>query len=221
MRNQRVSWLRVALLDDHALVREALVARFSLEPHLKIKGVYSSSQALLAGGVCHSLDVLILDYRLEPGELDGAALIDVLHRRYPRMRIVVFSGHERPAIINMCLRAGAAGFIGKSCTVDHLIRAMNEVAMGRIYLAPPVVKCVGALPSLAAGDSLDPKKIMMNNADLTCREREVLQCRISGMSVGEIAVKLGRSHKTISGQKQSALRKLAIRSDLELLMLQE
>ncbi|MFL1552004.1 response regulator [Pseudomonas sp. D47] len=222
MRWSELKPLQIALLDDHALIRDALKARLSLEPTFKVAGIYSTSRGLMEGLREAPVDLLILDYQLSDGEMDGLRLIDWLRKQYPELRIVVFSSMERPATVNMSIRAGARGFVGKSQESDDLIRAIRTVALDRIYLAPNMASELEKLPvpqDQDVGDSLETHALA-NFSELSPKESEVLRCCLDGLSVSQIAEKFSRSRKTISGQKQSAFRKLGIRTDTELFKLQ-
>lgn len=105
-----VSPLRIALLDDHALIREALKVRLSMESDFKVVGVYASSEELIGALYEEQVDLLLLDYQLSDGELDGLRLIQMLRSHYPQMLILIFSSRERPAMVNMAIRGGANGF---------------------------------------------------------------------------------------------------------------
>lgn len=214
--------LRIALLDDHALIRDALKARLSLESTFKVDGVYSTSRGLMEGLRETPVDLLVLDYQLSDGEMDGLRLIDWLRRQYAELRIVVFSSMERPATVSMSIRAGARGFVGKSQESDDLIRAIRTVALDRVYLAPNMAIELDKLPvppdQGASEDNL-ANHALADFSELSPKESEVLRCCLEGLSVSQIAEKFSRSRKTISGQKQSAFRKLGIRTDTELFKL--
>lgn len=219
-----VSPLRVALLDDHALIRDALKIRLSLESDFTVAGVYSSSPELLEGLRIQPAELLILDYQLSEGELDGLRLIQLLRSHYPTLRILIFSSIERPATVNMAIRAGANGFFGKSQPTDELIRAIRVVALDRLYLSPAMAAELDSTPQTPSGTP-DPQghvegaDTLVEYPALSPKEREVLRCCLEGMSVSQIADKFMRSRKTISGQKQAAMRKLNVRTDTELFKL--
>lgn len=223
MRWSAMSPLRIAVLDDHALIRDALKIRLSLEPDFKVTGVYATSRDLTKGLHTHSTDVLILDYQLDDGEIDGLRLIHSIHTQHPDLRIVIFSSAERPATVNMCIRAGANGFVGKTQETDELLKAVRMAALERIYLAPAMAVELQKLPvpqSTEIDDIFDGDQALADNPELSPKEREVLRCCLEGLSVSQVAMKFSRSRKTISGQKQSAFRKLGIRTDNELFKLQ-
>ncbi|MGF6401537.1 two-component system capsular synthesis response regulator RcsB [Pseudomonas frederiksbergensis] len=218
-----VSPLRIVLLDDHALIREALKVRLSTESDFKVVGVYSGSAELLEVLRSEKADLLILDYQLSDGELDGLRLIQLLRSHYPELRILIFSSVERPATVNMAIRAGANGFFGKSQETEELIRAIRTVALDRLYLSPSMAAELDSTPKMSTviaqeGGAVEADTLV-NYPALSPKEREVLRCCLDGMSVSQIAIKFLRSRKTISGQKQAALRKLNVRTDTELFKL--
>ena len=223
MRWSVASPLRIILLDDHALIREALEVRFSLEADFKVQGVCSTSRELLESLNRAEADLVVLDYQLADADIDGLRLIQSVRRRHPSIRIVIYSSSEKPATVNMSLRAGANGFVGKSQPTDELLRAVRMVALDRIYLAPAMAAELEKIPAaqmLPEGDDPDHAFTLSDQPNLSPKESEVLRCCLEGMSVSQIASKFTRSRKTISGQKQAAFRKLGIKTDTELFKLQ-
>ena len=223
MRWSVASPLRIILLDDHALIREALEIRFSLEADFKVQGVYSTSRELLDSLNRAEADLVVLDYQLADADIDGLRLIQSVRRRHPSIRIVIYSSSEKPATVNMSLRAGANGFVGKSQPTDELLRAVRMVALDRIYLAPAMAAELEKIPAaqmLPEGDDPEHAFTLSDQPNLSPKESEVLRCCLKGMSVSQIASKFTRSRKTISGQKQAAFRKLGIKTDTELFKLQ-
>lgn len=222
MRWSVVSPLRIVLVDDHALIREALKIRLALEPDFKVVGVFTTSRELMEGVRDEPADLLILDYQLTDGELDGLRLIQLVRNHYPDLRIVVFSSMERLATVNMSLRAGAHGFVGKSQETEELLRAIRVVALDRIYLAPEMAAKLDKLPvpqDAEVEQDFNADQALVESRQLSPKEREVLRCCLEGLSVSQIAAKFSRSRKTISGQKQAAFRKLGIVTDTELFKL--
>lgn len=208
--------LRIALLDDHAVVRHGLVNRLGSEPDLDLVGVYSTSRDLLAGLLREPADVLLLDFALSPNELDGVSLIRALRVKAPDCRILILSTHHEPSTVSLALRVGARGFVGKSEDMAELVKAIRLVAAGAIYLNADMSYRVGeatTTPTLQPeGEATD----LLRGAALSAREREVIRCYLEGMTITEIAQKFNRSLKTISSQKTAAFRKLGVTSNNEL-----
>jgi DNA-binding NarL/FixJ family response regulator len=204
--------LRVILLDDHEVIRRGLELLLKQEFSIDVVGSFRSSRELFAALRDTRVDVIIVDYALGPSDVDGLNLIRALKVRFPRERILVMSSHHNPATVALAMRAGAHGFVGKGQNPSDLILAIRAVAAGRTYLGEyPEATPGSAKPSSdKAGDEL------LGYARLSPREREVLRCVLDGMSVTEIAAKFFRGITTISAQKNSAFRKLGIRTNNEL-----
>ena len=218
--------LRVALLDDHAAIRHGLAARLAQEKDIDIVGTFSGSQELIDGLQSAPADFLLIDYALGHNDIDGHNLIRLLRIRFPKAKIIVTSAHDNQATVTLAMQAGANGFVGKGQDLDDLIAAIRVIAKGGTYLPLEIAAELSSrsgqqqIPSAAPASAAmagvpDDASILKGNAELTPREREVLRCFLSGMSVAQIAEKFSRSNKTISTQKQAGYRKLGIRSDAE------
>ena len=198
--------VRVALLDDHALVLKGLIAHLEKSPSITVVGSHASSRPFRAMLATMPVDVAIIDYSLALDDIDGIALIKLLRASYPRMKILVVSAHDKGLVVDSLRQAGADGFVAKSQEPDDVIRAIDAVMTGREYLPPRDEDTAEAPAPLA---SLSP------------REWEVIRQLLEGMTVGQIATRSGRSLKTISTQKSAAFRKLRISSDNELYLLRD
>lgn len=205
----------VILLDDHEVIRHGLAARLALERDLEVIGSHASSRELLIGMAQRPADIVVIDFMLGPSDVDGVNLIRALRVKFPSCKILVFSAHYSPATVALALQAGARGFVGKSQDMDELVAAIHTVVRGQIYLQQSMAADVASFSeaSSQAGEGADT---LISNPNLSPREREVLRCCLDGMSVSDIAAKFSRSANTISTQKQSAFRKLGIRTDNEL-----
>lgn len=205
--------LRVAILDDHAVVRNGVVSFLQAEADLKIVGVYASSRAMITGLAQEPADILLIDYVLGPDEMDGVSLIRALRVKFPKCRVIVFSAHGEPAMAALVLRAGARGFISKGQEMADVVRTIRAVAGGAVYLEPEMMFKVSDATTHHVPVSSDESGDAVYGAALSAREREVIRCYLDGMTVTQIAEKFNRSIKTISTQKAAAFRKLGVSSD--------
>ena len=215
--------IRVVVLDDHAVVRHGLGARLKQEADIEVTGMFASGreivQALKDSAV--EVDVLLMDYSLGPAEIDGLNLIRLIRVRYPDLKILVASAHHNKATVGMVMHAGARGFVGKEEELSELVRAIRTVAAGGKRLNPTLAAemerdTLNAAPADGSATESSELSALVDRPELSPKEREVLRCCLDGMSVTDIAEKFARSIKTISSQKQSAYRKLGIRTDTEL-----
>ncbi|RMH82368.1 DNA-binding response regulator [Pseudomonas sp. AOB-7] len=220
-----MSPLRIAVLDDHSLIQLALQLRLSREADFKVVGVYSNSRDMFAELDSIEVDLLILDYVLGDNELDGLNLVRMVRRRFPELYILISSSAEKPSVVNLTLNAGANGFIGKSEDVELLLEAVRKVAAGKSYISPMLAYELDRDLSVnRAGVEIveaQGAEVLLKDPALSPKEQEVLRCCLDGMSVSQIARKFSKSMKTISGQKQSAFRKLGVRTDAELFKLEQ
>ncbi|MFD1804555.1 response regulator [Mixta tenebrionis] len=214
--------LRVALLDDHPMIRTAFEICIGAEPDMVLVSTFGSSQVLFSELPDLQLDVLVLDFLLGERELDGLALIKQLRNHFPRLNILISSAMESPAVVKMVLNAGVKGFIGKSQDMNEMIQAIRQVGQGRNWLSRDMAYEIEDLYVIneearsGQGGTAQKGTLYERVKLLSPREVEVIRCFLNGMSVSQIAIKFKRSRKTVSGQKQSALRKLGLRSDSEL-----
>ena len=208
--------LRLALLDDHAVVRHGLVSHLNAEPEIEVVGAYESSRDLMRGMAHAPADILLLDFALGRDELDGVSLIRVLRARFPACRILVLSTHHEPATVSLALRVGARGFVGKGEDMADLMKAIRSVANGSIYLSAEMSYQVADATTAGGENKGEPNEDALQQASLSAREQEVIRCFLAGMTVTEIAEKFNRSIKTISSQKAAAFKKLGVTSNNDL-----
>lgn len=208
--------LRIALLDDHAIVRHGLINRLQQEPDFEVVGVYARSREAMAGLALLPADVLLLDFVLGPSELDGILLIRALRVKYPQCRILMFSTHHDAATVILALRVGARGFLGKGEDINQLISAVRLVASGEVYLSPDMAYRVAEATAVNQIGDEQNRDEALRFVSLSAREQDVIRCYLTGMTITDIAEKFNRSIKTISSQKASAFRKLGVVSNNEL-----
>jgi two-component system, NarL family, captular synthesis response regulator RcsB len=214
--------LRLMLLDDHEFILHGMSHLLGNQPDIRILSTHTHSHSLLGALRNTEVDMVVMDYALSPGEVDGLNLIKAIRTRYPAVAVVVISSLHTPATVALSLRCGATGFVGKELGAQELLKAIRTVANGEIYLHADMEgellrNNVATLP-LTPQDDTDapPAAALVSTQTLTPRESEVLRCCLEGLSVTAIASKFSRSIKTISAQKQSAYRKLGLRTDHEL-----
>lgn len=219
---KKLSVTRVAVLDDHPLIRKALQYSLEAEQDIEVVGVFKNREEAIPALESGNIDLLVLDYLLREADLDGLQLIKHLRLRFPLLKILVSSAVESPAIVQLVIKAGVKGFIGKSKEQEELIDAIRHVAGGKRYLSADMQleldkfhetdkEMISYLEPREEGEDIE---VLIR--ELSPRELEVVRCYLAGLSITQIAAKYNRSRKTISGQKQTALRKLGLRSDVEL-----
>jgi DNA-binding NarL/FixJ family response regulator len=195
--------VRIALVDDHAVVRAGYHRLLELEDDLAVVAEYADAESAynaLARNGGEGVDLLVLDLSL-PGR-SGLDLLRRLSVRCPALRILVFTMHDSAALVGQCLRAGAAGYITKSSAPELLVDAVRRAARGEVPLSPDVA---------AAADSPAP------HLQLSAREFDILQGLVAGRSVDEIARTLSLSAKTVANYQTLIRQKLGVGNAVELL----
>ncbi|MCU6172076.1 response regulator transcription factor [Enterobacter bugandensis] len=214
--------IKIMLLDDHPLIIKAWEYTLQSANDIKLLCSCSNKEELYQSLKEHKTDIIVLDYMLGDNTIDGVAVLKHLTINYPEVRVLVSSSVESAAIVNLVLRSGAAGFIGKSMGFEEMHRAIRDIYLGKRYLSPDMQLKIEKLSERDRElknhifERSEEEDVKVKIMSLSPRETEVLRCYLSGMSIKEISEKFIRNRKTISGQKQGALRKLGLRSDAEL-----
>lgn len=198
--------LRVALVDDHAVVREGYRRLLELESDMTVVAEYvdaDSTYAALTATRGPRVDLLVLDLSLPGGS--GIDLLRRLSSRCPGLRVLVFTMHDNPAMVTQCLNAGAAGFVTKSSEPALLIDAVRRAARGELPLSPDVARV------LLADSKGAP------HAQLSPRAFAILLGLIEGRNLDDIADELRLSPKTIANYQTMIRHRLGVDNGVELL----
>ncbi|MCR4465555.1 response regulator transcription factor [Burkholderia sp. SCN-KJ] len=151
-------------------------------------------------------DIVLVDYAIRGDtQMDGLALFDWLCRMRPNVGIVALVGNENPVIFRSILAQGGASLVSKFDDVGHIVTAIHSSYSGGRYLSPLVRR---ALDALAEHDQLPVK--------LSTREIEVIRLYLAGVPIKTIAQRLNKGKQTVSAQKISAMKKLGVTNDIEL-----
>jgi DNA-binding NarL/FixJ family response regulator len=196
--------LRIALADDHAIVRMGYRRLLELEPDFSVVAEYGDAQSAHADLTQRrdAVDLLILDLSM-PGR-SGLDLLRQLHQELPALKVLVVSMHDSPALVTQCLRAGACGFVPKSSDPDAVVLAVRQVLDGATAVPPPLAEAMRAASQTAPHEQL------------TSREAEVLQLLLAGQGIDNAAKQLGLSEKTIANYQTLIRQKLGVSNSIEL-----
>ncbi|KVH56133.1 LuxR family transcriptional regulator [Burkholderia sp. MSMB1072] len=198
--------IRIVIADDHPAI--VIGARYELSATNTISVVATAhdSTELMEALAKHPCDVLVSDYAMPGSDHgDGLALFTAIFKRHPGLKIVVMTMMENTVALRALIDLGIACIVSKSDLPNHLTMAIHAAYTSGRYLSPSmdrILRHAGSLSGKAPA--------------LSVREVEVIRLFASGLSVNEIAEKLSRSKKTISTQKSSAMQKLGIERDVDL-----
>jgi DNA-binding NarL/FixJ family response regulator len=190
--------IRIAVADDHPVVRDGLIAMLETQPDFAIVGSAANGTDALALVASADPDVLLLD--LEMPELDGVGVLRALRESCARVRTIVFTVFDTDERIIAAVEAGAAGYLLKGAPRADVFSAVRVVAAGGSLLAPPAT---AAVLRHVRGEAPDPQ-----GPSLTTRERSVLEHLARGLGNKQIAAQLGITERTVKFHVSSVFAKL-------------
>lgn len=197
--------IRVAIVDDHHVVRAGLRGLLEDETDIEVVAEAIDGLAVLDLLRKHELDVLILD--LSMPQHDGFEAVARVHERAPDVGILVLSSYPESQYAVSLLRRGASGYLNKGCDPREIITAIRRIADGHRYITANVAELLAT--QLSRGDS-------PAHEELSKREMQVFLRLARGETVGAIAASLFLSVKTVSTYRTRVLEKLALGSNSEL-----
>jgi two-component system, NarL family, response regulator NreC len=194
--------LRLLLCDDQALFRAGLAALLRDEPRLEVVGEAGDGRAAVEEAERLRPDVVVMD--IEMPHLDGVEATRRITHAHPAVKVLILTMYVDHQLVARCLEAGASGYVLKDVPLPQLVYAVEAVASGRRYLSPAAVEKM-------IDDRGLPIEVPRSDYDLlTPREREVLKLLADGLSVKEVAGRLGRSAKTAEAHTYNLMRKLGV-----------
>lgn len=198
--------LRVAIVDDHAIVRAGFREMLADEVGIVVAFEAASGEEALALLQETGCDVLLLDLAL-PGQ-SGIDVLRSLRLHQARPRVLVLTGFPEERYALAMIRNGADGYLCKECERDELLRAVRAVALGRRYLSPRMAELLA--------DELTGAGAAAPHQQLSERELQVFLRLARGQSVSQIGEALRLSVKTVSTYRSRLLEKLGVGSNAEL-----
>lgn len=199
--------IRVLLADDHNLVRAGMRALLQNDPEIEVVAEAENGRQIRALIKTRQPDVVLMDIAMP--ELNGLDATAQLIKEFPRLRIIILSMYATKGYVLQALRAGASGYLLKGAATAELALAIQAVARGETYLSSAVSKyVVDAFKGGLSGEVKNTRTSPRVDADLTPRQREVLQLIAEGHSTKEIAEKLNISVKTAKTHRSELMRRL-------------
>jgi DNA-binding NarL/FixJ family response regulator len=200
----------IVLADDHSIVIEGL--RALLANDFQIVATANNGRDVIVAARNFKPDVVILDVSMP--RLNGIDAAREIRKNDPKIKIVFLTMHNEPAYVHQAFDAGASGFLLKHSASVDLLPALQRVLSGSSYLSPEVASNPAANPFDALTGRF--KRAKSRSAQLSVRQREVLQLVAEGCSAKEAAAALNVSPRTVEFHKYRLMQQLGLHTTAQL-----
>lgn len=196
----RAPQIKVAMADDHAIIRAPLAAYLELSGDIQVVGEASNGEEIIELARETKPDVVLLDLNMP--KMSGLLALPHLKKDNPKLKVLILTGRDETPLIMQALRAGANGYILKTTNEESLLKAVRDVYSGSLVLGEGIAeKLVDGIRNLGSTDPLD--------AD----EHTILRYVAAGVEENEqIADKLGLTDTQVARLLKSAIDKLGVAS---------
>lgn len=200
--------IRIMLVDDHLMLREALRGALNAEPDLAVVAEAGNGHEALAKLEHEVPDVLLLDIALP--DMTGIDVAAQALARHPKLLVVGLSGYTDKVFVDEMLKAGGRAYVVKSAGTQELITAIRAVVAGHIFLSPEITSTMLGQRDDDAAHSAPPLSVLGR------RERDVLKLLAKGLRSGAIGAELGIQPATVDVHRSNIKNKLGLRTVAEL-----
>lgn len=200
---------KVLIADDHALVREGIIAFLKSSDEFEVVGEAANGMETIEKAVSLKPDIILMDIAM-PG-LGGLEATIEIKKHSPEIKIIVLTQYDDREYLSRFLKAGVSGYLLKRSSASELISAVKAVSKGQSYLSPSVASDVIEGYLGKKSEAVDPYEL------LTDREKQILKLIAEGMTHKEIASTLGISTKTVIAHQTHISEKLGIHTKAEII----
>lgn len=198
--------IKIAIVDDHAVVRSGLRQFFS--EHIDLVVVAEAANGRQAMDVVRQggIDVVVMDISMP--DQSGIDTMIAIKARAPDLPVLILSGFPEAHYATTLLRQGASGYLNKDCDPADIVTAVRTVARGRKYITPGIAELLA--DGLAGGGDKLPHE------NLSDRELQVFLRLAKGEVIGQMAVSMSLSVKTVSTYRTRVMEKMNLASNSDL-----
>src|ERR1035437_2697515 len=197
------------LVDDHPMMLDALRKMIERQPHLSVVGAALTGESAVKLALELTPDLVLMDIHLV--DMNGLEAIRQILSALPATKPLVLSGDAAGALVDEALQAGARGYVFKRGSIEELIRAIDEVIAGRLYLSPELSAAIVEDHQRKLVGELDPSKPVLSQ-----REQQLLRLISKGLRKKEMATELNLSANTIETYRARLMKKVCCSSTAEL-----
>ncbi|MEQ1649167.1 MAG: response regulator transcription factor, partial [Hyphomicrobiaceae bacterium] len=198
--------IRVAVVDDHPMMREGIAQTFRREADIEVVGQGGSADDAVRLAEDFLPDVMLVDINMPGGGLEALKRIAVT---CPAVAVLVISVRDDQQTVSAALKIGARGYVLKGVAGDELVRIVRAVTRGEAYVTPTLAARL--LAEAGGGSASDADKL----TGLTVREEQILALVAQGKSNKQIAGDLDLSEKTVKHYMTNLMQKLQVRNRVE------
>lgn len=200
--------IRVAIADDHAILREGVKLLLEADPDIEVIGQASNGLEAVRVAAEQKPDVMLMDIQM-PG-VDGIEATERVRRQAPTTKVLVLSQIDNEEYLVRVLQAGAMGYVLKQNASEELVAAVHTVQKGHVYMTPSMASRFVQMYFRKEEEKKDRSK------QLTPREQDVLKGIADGLTNRQIADELNVSIKTVQTHRGNIMEKLNLHDRVEL-----
>lgn len=205
-----MKFLKILVVDDHALVREGLRQVLKgLDEQVEVLDAGHCARAFELAAEHADLDLVLLDYHLP--DMNGLEALDVFAKNHPELPIIMLSGSVNPQVMRQVLAKGAAGFLTKSGLSNDLLSVLRLVLSGGVYVPPEVLQ----EDEFAKTPGREVDATPNAPSQLTPRQEEVLYLLLDGRSNKEISQTLNLADETTKNHVSGILRAFGVKTRIQ------
>jgi len=198
----------VLLADDHNVMRQGLRRLLEGTDGIRVVGEVADGREAVRVAKENRPDVVVMDVSM-PG-LNGVEATRQIRAALPKTKVLALSVHTDGQFVTEMLKAGATGYLLKTCVVDELVLAIRAVNSGKVHLGPEIGPVLAETYIGKSAGTDTP------GVSLTRRQRETLQLIAEGLTTKQIALKFARSAKTVEMHRRHLMNKLNLHSVADL-----